>query len=104
MPKQANRNRERTDVPAQTPLAVAGQARVRAKHQVTLPHAVARELGIEAGDRLLFDVDAERGEARIRIARRSYAGTLADVYSDAAGNAGYLAEERGAWKQTAEEE
>ena len=77
--------------------AVQAEARLRAKHQMTLPDAVARTLRLEAGDRVVFEADVETGEVRLRRARPSYAGSLAALFSGTEANAAYLAGERAAW-------
>lgn len=53
-------------------------ARLRAKSQLTLPEAVVREIGAEAGDR--FRVTIEDGGIRLEPIRRSYYGSLKGVW------------------------
>lgn len=74
-------------------------ARLRAKHQVTVPDEVAKALELEQGDRLVFEADVERGEARIRRVRQSYAGSLTNLFGDADENWRYLVTERASWKR-----
>jgi antitoxin component of MazEF toxin-antitoxin module len=71
---------------------------LRPKHQMTLPEAAARQLGVEPGDRLVIELDDERpGELRLRPVRRSYAGALAGVFGTAGEAKRYLQEERASW-------
>ena len=86
------------------PAAIHAETRLRPKHQVTVPGLITRALGLEAGDRVVFEADPERGEVRLRRARPSYAGSLAALFGDSGENAEYLASERAAWTDGEAEE
>jgi antitoxin PrlF len=51
-------------------------ARVTSKGQVTLPSDIRKELGIEQGDDLLFEVTSDRS-ARLRVVKRQ---RLSELY------------------------
>lgn len=51
-------------------------ARVTSKGQITIPADIRKELGIEQGDDLIFEVTAERA-ARLRVVKRR---RLSDLY------------------------
>jgi len=54
---------------------------LRPKNQITLPADIAKALGVEPGDRLLFSVDPGNPEtAVVRRVRESYLGALAGAY------------------------
>jgi bifunctional DNA-binding transcriptional regulator/antitoxin component of YhaV-PrlF toxin-antitoxin module len=73
---------------------------LRPKHQLTLPEAAARQLGVEPGDRLVIELDADRpGEVRLRPVRRSYAGALGGIFGTAGEAERYLQEERASWSE-----
>lgn len=75
----------------------ANETQLRARHQLTLPDAVVRAVGLAVGDRLMFELDpADPEVVRLRPIRRTYAGALADVYEDATDA---LAEERASWSE-----
>lgn len=46
------------------------KAKVTSKGQLTIPKEVRRALGIREGDSLLFDVDEEGEEVRVRVERK----------------------------------
>lgn len=73
----------------------AVEARLRARNQLTLPDPVVQAAGLAEGDRFIVDLDPDEPDVvRLRLVRASYAGTMADVYGDAAAA---LAEERASW-------
>lgn len=75
----------------------ANETRLRARNQLTLPAAVVRAVGLVEGDRLVVDLDPDAADiVRLRRIRRTYAGTLADVYGDATAT---LVEERASWPE-----
>lgn len=46
------------------------KAKVTSKGQLTIPKEVRRALGVREGDSLLFDVDEDGGEIRVRVQRK----------------------------------
>ncbi len=71
---------------------------LRQKNQLTLPESIAERLGVQPGDRLLFEIDDDQPErVQVRPVRRSYAGALAGVYGTPEEVATYLPEERASW-------
>lgn len=81
------------------PRALAVDARLRARNQLTLPDSVVQALGLTAGDRFMVDVDpADTDVIRLRRFRTSYSGVLADVYGDADAA---LNKERDSWPSLA---
>lgn len=46
------------------------KAKVTSKGQLTIPKEVRRALGIREGDSLLFDLDEEGEEVRVRVERK----------------------------------
>jgi len=46
---------------------VKKQARITSKGQITVPHEIRRALGVQAGDKLLFEKDS--GGVRVRPVR-----------------------------------
>ena len=74
-------------------------ARLRARNQLTLPETVARQLGAETGDELIFETDENRPtEVRVRRLLPSYGGILKGLYGRTAGEIdAYIREERASW-------
>lgn len=71
---------------------------LRPKNQLTLPEAVAAQLGAEPGDHLIIAVqDDEPGVAHIRRLPRSYAGSLSEVYGTPEEAVAYIRDERESW-------
>ena len=58
----------------------AAVARLRAKNQLTLPDRIVDEAGAEIGDR--FRVTVEDRVIRLEPIRRSYYGSLKDMWPD----------------------
>lgn len=78
------------------PVVVRAPARLRARHQLTLPDRVVEAAGIEEGETFVVEVDPVAPETlRLRRLRTSYAGALRGVYGDPDA---YLAEERSGWE------
>jgi len=74
---------------------VRARAKLRARHQLTLPDAVVRAAGIEEGETFVVEVDPERPETlRLDRMRKSYAGALRGLYGD---TRRHLDELRGDW-------
>lgn len=77
---------------------VSEESELRQKNQITVPRQIARSLGLEPGDRLLFEIrEGEPNEVHVRRLRENYAGALAGVYGSPEDAARYLREEREAW-------
>ena len=53
--------------------------RIRPKNQITIPEAIATQLGVGPGDRLLARVD-ESGQLVLRRVPGSFAGALAGLW------------------------
>ena len=67
--------------------------------QLTLLEAVAKQLGAESGDELIFEADDNRPmEVRVRRLLPSYGGILKGLYGQTAEEiATYIREERASW-------
>ncbi len=73
--------------------------RLRPKHQLTLPHAVAVALDLAPGDRLIFCVDGRSG-VTVRKARDSYAGAFPGLWGKTADEINeYIRGERDSWER-----
>lgn len=79
--------------------AVEAEAKLRPKNQVTFPDAIAKRLGVEPGDQLIFRIDDDDPrEVHIRPVRRSYAGILEGVYGKTPEEVEeYIRGERASW-------
>jgi hypothetical protein len=65
---------------------------------LTLPESVAGALAARPDDRLVFDSDpSEPGIVRIRKARTTWAGALADIFGTEDEFAAFVREERASW-------
>ena len=74
------------------------EVQLRKKNQLTLPEPIADRLGVQPGDRLVFETDdADPARVHIRRVRESYAGVLAGVYGSPDEAAAYLGHERASW-------
>lgn len=74
------------------------ESELRQKNQITLPRQIARALGLEPGDRLLFEIRAgEPNEMHVRRLRESYSGALSGMYGSPEEVSRHLREEREAW-------
>jgi AbrB family looped-hinge helix DNA binding protein len=52
-------------------------ATLSSKNQVTIPAEVRRVLGLRAGESVIFDIDAEDGDARVLLRRHPTLDELA---------------------------
>jgi AbrB family looped-hinge helix DNA binding protein len=79
--------------------AIRAVSDVRRKNQVTVPHQIAKEMGLEAGSRLVFELDPDDPDIiHVRRLRRSYAGIARGVYGDTSEEiAAYIRSERESW-------
>jgi bifunctional DNA-binding transcriptional regulator/antitoxin component of YhaV-PrlF toxin-antitoxin module len=76
--------------------SVTGEARLRARNQLTLPEPVVHAAGIVEGDRFVVEVVAgDPDTVRLHRIRPSYAGTLRDTYGDPTA---FLDAERQSWE------
>ncbi len=76
--------------------AISAPARLRARNQLTIPEPIVEAAGLEPGDTLVVETDAENPDVlRLRRVRASYAGALKGVYGDAGT---YLEDERRSWE------
>ena len=74
------------------------EAHLRQKNQLTLPDLIAKRLGVEPGDRLIFAIDEQNPrQVQVRPLRRSYAGVLEGVYGTPEEVEAYLRDERASW-------
>ena len=71
--------------------------RIRPKNQITIPEAIATQLGIGPGDRLFARVD-ESGQLVLRPVPKSYAGAFADIWPDVEAATLEIRAERDAWE------
>lgn len=80
-------------------MGVQAEVGLRPRNQVTLPEEIAARLGVEPGDRLVFEWDeAHPDRAQVRVIRRSYYGALEGIYGETAEEvAAYLRGERESW-------
>jgi bifunctional DNA-binding transcriptional regulator/antitoxin component of YhaV-PrlF toxin-antitoxin module len=70
-------------------------ARLRARHQLTIPDAIVEAAGIAEGETFVVEVDpSDPQTVRLQRLRPSYAGALAGVYGD---TRKYLEELRRDW-------
>ncbi len=77
---------------------VGGESELRQKNQITVPRRIVRTLGLEPGDRLLFEIrEDDPNEVHMRRLRENYAGALVGVYGSPEEAVKYLREEREAW-------
>jgi AbrB family looped-hinge helix DNA binding protein len=61
--------------------AVRAISDVRHKNQVTVPHQIAKRMGIQPGTRLIFDLDPDDPNVvHVRRLRESYAGVAQGIY------------------------
>jgi len=73
------------------------KATLRAKHQITLPKAVVRQLRLREGDELIVAVEADR--AILRPVRSTYRGALKDEFKSGRDIASFLRSERDSWQE-----
>jgi antitoxin PrlF len=72
------------------------KATVTGKGQVTLPRRIRERLGIETGDKLLFDI--EEGELRVRVLHGRGISSLFESLPGVETYAGEEAERRAVWE------
>lgn len=78
--------------------ASAVEVRLRRKNQLTLPEAIAEQLGVQPGDRLLMTIDERQPNViRMRPIRESYAGAAVGIYGTVKEAAEYVRSERESW-------
>jgi AbrB family looped-hinge helix DNA binding protein len=71
---------------------------LRPKNQLTIPKAIAKQLGLRPGDRLIFEVrEGQPNEIRVRRILDNYAGALAGIYFTHEDVIDYLEKETEAW-------
>ncbi len=72
---------------------------VRNKNQVTVPHQIAKRMGLAPGTRLVFDLDPDDPDVvHVRRLRESYAGVARGVYGQTSDDiAEYIRTERESW-------
>ena len=64
-------------------IGVIGEARLRARNQLTLPEPVVQAAGIAEGDRFVVEVTpGDPDTLRLHRIRPGYAGSLCDAYGD----------------------
>jgi hypothetical protein len=74
---------------------VTAEARVRARHQLTLPDQVVQAGAIKEGDRYVVEIASDDPDVvRLHRIRHSYAGALAELYGDPPA---YVDKERRSW-------
>ncbi len=73
------------------------KATLRAKHQITLPKAVVRQLKLREGDELIVAVEADH--AILRPVRSTYRGTLKNEFKSRRDIAAFLRSERESWRE-----
>jgi hypothetical protein len=77
--------------------AIAAEARLRRKSQLTLPDSVVQAANLGVGDRFLVEVAPDDPDTiHLHRIRPSYAGALDGVYG---GVDGYVTGERATWKR-----
>jgi bifunctional DNA-binding transcriptional regulator/antitoxin component of YhaV-PrlF toxin-antitoxin module len=76
-------------------------ATVAGDQTLTLPAEVVAHLGLEDGERVIFEVDAEKPEkAEVRRLRRSYAGIMQGLFGTTNEEVlAYVYEERASWNE-----
>jgi bifunctional DNA-binding transcriptional regulator/antitoxin component of YhaV-PrlF toxin-antitoxin module len=80
--------------------AVDAEARLRAKNQLTLPDAIAKALGVEPEDRLIFETDpGQPGLVTVRRVRTDWAGALTGRYGTTEDVKAFLREEHATWDE-----
>ena len=79
------------------PRAIAAEARLRRKSQLTLPDSVVQAANLGVGDRFLVEMAPDDPNTiHLHRIRPSYAGALEGVYG---GVDDYVASERATWKR-----
>jgi len=87
------------------PMAEVATAKLSSKHQITLPVAMVRRLGLEPGDRLAVGVEEDRIVLRPRPRDwvEYYRGRLRGVYGSSVEEIDeYIRKERESWRGRAE--
>ena len=79
------------------PRAIAAEARLRRKSQLTLPDSVVQAANLGVGDRFLVEVAPDDPNTiHLHRIRPSYAGALDGIYGDVDE---YVSGERATWKR-----
>ena len=79
------------------PRAIAAEARLRRKSQLTLPDSVVQAANLGVGDRFLVEVAPDDPNTiHLHRIRPSYAGALDGMYGDVDE---YVSGERATWKR-----
>lgn len=77
---------------------IVATTRLDARSRLTLPDAIVRASGVEAGSTVLVEFDpSDCDVVRLRLVRSSYAGRLNGMYGPVAD---YVDGEREAWNRT----
>jgi bifunctional DNA-binding transcriptional regulator/antitoxin component of YhaV-PrlF toxin-antitoxin module len=80
--------------------ALEAKVCLRGKNQLTLPESVAKRLGVQPGDQLIFSIDEnEQGVVHLRPVLRSYAGIAAGLYGTPEEVVEYIRGERESWNE-----
>ena len=77
---------------------IEADARLRAKNQLTLPEPIAKALGAEPNDLLVFEIDAARPDlALVHLVKAGFAGALTGTYGTTEDVKAFIREEHAAW-------
>ena len=89
----------------ESPMSESATAKLSSKHQITLPVAMVRRLGLEPGDHLAVRVEDDRIVLRPRPRDwvEYYRGRLRGVYGSSVEEIDeYIRKERESWRRRAE--
>jgi hypothetical protein len=77
---------------------IEGDARLRAKNQLTLPERIVAALEAEPNDLLVFEIDPNRPDvAQVRVIHAGFAGALTGTYGTTDDVKAFIREEHAAW-------
>ena len=80
--------------------AIAAEARLRAKNQITVPETIVDLLDAKQNDLLVFEANEhEPGTAVVRAVPRSFAGALTGTYGTTDDVKAFLREEPADWER-----